>query len=106
MDYRPPDSSVHWISQARLLEQERFPFPSLEDLPNPGIKPRSSALQSDSLPTELRGKPFLPIPLAQESTQYFQPSGISPFFELMFTVSKVSVLQPRGRLLFIENVLL
>ena len=28
------------------------------DLPNPGIKPRSSALQVDSLPTELSGKPI------------------------------------------------
>ena len=26
-------------------------------LPNPGIKPGSPALQADSLPTELRGKP-------------------------------------------------
>ena len=33
-------------------------FPSPEDLPNPGIEPRSPALQSDSLPTELWGKPF------------------------------------------------
>ena len=31
-----------------------FPFPG--DLPDPGIKPRSPALQADSLPTELRGK--------------------------------------------------
>ena len=31
---------------------------------------------------------------------------MSPFVELMFTVSKVGVLQPRDRLLFIENVLL
>ena len=30
-----------------------LPFPSLGDLPNPGIKPRSPALQADSLPTEL-----------------------------------------------------
>ena len=27
------------------------------DLPNPGIKPRSPALQADSLPTELPGSP-------------------------------------------------
>ena len=27
------------------------------DLPNPGIEPRSPALQADSLPTELPGKP-------------------------------------------------
>ena len=31
-------------------------FPSPVDLPNPGIKPGSPALQVDSLPTELRGK--------------------------------------------------
>ena len=30
-----------------------FPFPSPGDLPNPGIKPRSPALQADSLLTEL-----------------------------------------------------
>ena len=30
-----------------------LPFPSPGDLPNPGIKPRSPALQADSLPTEL-----------------------------------------------------
>ena len=30
-----------------------LPFPSPEDLPNPGIKPGSLSLQADSLPTEL-----------------------------------------------------
>ena len=29
-----------------------YPFPSPRDLPNPGIKPRSPALQADSLPAE------------------------------------------------------
>ena len=29
------------------------PFPSPGNLPNPGIKPRSPALQADSLPSEL-----------------------------------------------------
>ena len=33
------------------------PFPSLGDLPNPGIKPRSPALQADSLPSESPRKP-------------------------------------------------
>ena len=32
-------------------------FPSSRDLPNPGIKLRSSALQADSLPAEPQGKP-------------------------------------------------
>ena len=30
-----------------------LPFPSPGDLPNPGVKPRSPALQADSLPNEL-----------------------------------------------------
>ena len=32
-----------------------LPFPSPGDLPNPGIKPGSAALQADSLLTELQG---------------------------------------------------
>ena len=35
-----------------------LPFPSPGDLPDPGIEPRSLALQADSLLTELRGKPW------------------------------------------------
>ena len=38
-----------------------FPFPSPGDLPNPRIKPRSPALQVDSLPTGLSGKQILYI---------------------------------------------
>ena len=34
-----------------------LPFPSPWDLPDLGIKPRSPALQADSLPSELPGKP-------------------------------------------------
>ena len=33
-----------------------LPFPSPEDLPDLGIEPRSTALQVDSLPSELPGK--------------------------------------------------
>ena len=36
------------------------PFPSSVDPPNPGIEPRSYALQEDSLPSEPPGKPFDP----------------------------------------------
>ena len=35
-----------------------LPFPSPEDLPNPGIEPRSPALQADALPSEPPGKPY------------------------------------------------
>ena len=35
-----------------------YPFPPSGDLPNPGIEPRSPALQEDSLWSEPPGKPF------------------------------------------------
>ena len=44
-----------------------FPFPSPGDLPNPGIEPWSPALQADSLPTELQGKPIYDKPTANIS---------------------------------------
>ena len=34
-----------------------WPIPSPADLPNPGIESGSPALQADSLPTDLPGKP-------------------------------------------------
>ena len=51
-----PDSSVHGIIQARILEW--LPSPSPKDLPNPGIEPGSPSLQADSSLTELPGKPW------------------------------------------------
>ena len=48
-------SCLPGILQARILEGVAFPSPG--DHPNPGIKPRSPALQADSLPAEAQGKP-------------------------------------------------
>ena len=50
MDCSPSGSYAHRILQARYWSG--LPFPSLEDLPNPGIEPRSPTLQADSLPAE------------------------------------------------------
>ena len=47
--------TVHGILQARILEWVAFPFS--RDFPNPGIQPRSPALQVDSLLAETQGKP-------------------------------------------------
>ena len=55
MDCSPPGSSVHGISQARVLEWVAISFS--RDLPNPGIEPRSPELQADSLPSEPPGEP-------------------------------------------------
>ena len=59
----PMDYTFHGIFQARMLEWIAFP--------NPGIEPRSPALQVDSLPAELQGEPtntgrgslFIPSPV-------------------------------------------
>ena len=59
VDCSPPGSSVHGIFQARILES--LPFPSLEDLPDPGIEPWSPALQADSILTEISRKPLCQI---------------------------------------------
>ena len=39
-----------------------LPFPPPGDVPDPGIETRSPALQADSLPTELGGKPLIASP--------------------------------------------
>ena len=46
----------------------RLTFPSLGDLPNPGIEPRFPALQTDSLPLEPSGK-YISISLKTNNTQ-------------------------------------
>ena len=53
-DYSPPGSSVHGIFQAKILKWVSFPSP--RDVPDPGIKPRSPALQADALLSELPGE--------------------------------------------------
>ena len=50
MDCDPPGSSVHGILQTRILEWLAVPSPG--DLPDPGIKPGSPAVQTDSLLAE------------------------------------------------------
>ena len=45
-----------WTLQSMRFSRPEYwsvsPFPSQGDLPNPGIEPRSPALQADSLPAE------------------------------------------------------
>ena len=51
----PMDYTVHGILQARILEWVAFPFSRGSS--QPGIEPRSPALQADSLPAKPQGKP-------------------------------------------------
>ena len=54
VDCSLPGSSVHGILQARILEWVAISFS--RDLPDPGIKPASPALQADALPSQPPGK--------------------------------------------------
>ena len=55
MGCSPPGSSVHEISQARILDWVAISFSRGSS--DPGIEPRFPVLQADSLPIELQGKP-------------------------------------------------
>ena len=57
-------------------------MPSFGDLPNPGIEPRSSALQVDSLPSEPPGKPQDTI--ARVKCNGFPPVSLLLFIHLFF----------------------
>ena len=50
MDCSPPGPLSMEFSRQEYWNG--LPFPSPADLPNPGIEPRSAALQADSLPSE------------------------------------------------------
>ena len=58
MDCSLPGSSVHGILQASILEWVAVPFSRVSSYPR--IKPRSSAVQADSLPSESPGKSKIP----------------------------------------------
>ena len=53
----PPGSSVHGDSPGKNTGEGCLIHPPQGDLPKPGTEPRSPALQVDSLPSELPGKP-------------------------------------------------
>jgi len=54
----PMDQALLSIGLSRQEYWSGLPFPSPGDLPDPGIEPRSPALQADSLLSELPGKPI------------------------------------------------
>ena len=80
-DCSPPGSSVHGILQARILEW--LPFHSPGDFPDPGIEPRSPALQEDSLSSEPPGK-SKPEHLSarQDFPEFSFPQSLKPTFEV------------------------
>ena len=53
----PMDYTIQSMEFSRQEYWSGQPFPSLGDLPDPGIEPRSPTLQEDSSPAESQGKP-------------------------------------------------
>ena len=82
MDCSPPGSPVHGILQQRKLEW--LPFPSPEDLPDPGINPRSPALQADSLLCQPPGKPINVCETYSISPSFTFDMGIYVLFFLFY----------------------
>ena len=90
VDCSPPGSSIHGILQARVLEWGAISSP--EDLPHPGIKPRSPILQADAVPSEPLGNfPFFVLARVK------QGSSLDPPFNMSAKVNwpvKTELLQP------------
>ena len=66
-----------------------LPFSSPGDLPDPGIEPGSPALQEDSLPTELHGKPYDSLIILPKIVWFTLMKKI-PFFPVIMNKNKKS----------------
>ena len=59
--FATPWTAAHQASPSMEFSRQEYwsglPFPSPGDLPDPGIEPRSPALEADALSSELTGKP-------------------------------------------------
>ena len=91
----------HELQPTRLLcpwgfsRQEYWgglPCPPPGDLPNPGIKPRSPALQVDSLPIERPGKPFMHVNFIDEDAYYYPYFTDQPHYALSYLCSLASAI--------------
>ena len=77
MDYSSPGSSVHGISQARILEWVAISFSRGSSWPRDGTQ--SSGLQADSLLSELPGKPKMCLAIHQILSLSFHTFSQIPF---------------------------
>ena len=80
--FRPRDSPSMGLS--RPQDWGGLPFPSPGDPPNPGVAPRSPALQADSLPSESPGEA-----IKFSTTQFF-----TWFPEVKFSLSRTKKKMP------------
>ena len=87
VDLSPPGSSIHGILQARILEWVATSFS--RDLPDPGIEPRSPALQADASPSEPPGKPI-------EAVSIYIPTNNAREFPFLYTLYLINLFASLG----------
>ena len=86
------DYIVHGILQARILEWVALPSPG--NFFNPGIEPRSPALQMNSLPAEPPGKPIESLMLSNRlilCCPFLLLSSIFPGIRVFFSESALLI---------------
>ena len=74
-----------------------LPCPPAEDFPNPGIEPRSPALQADSLPAGLPEKPCLSLALCFSFLRY-----CSIFYSFCSTLGNTFSICPTKHTLLVQ----
>ena len=87
MDSSLPDSVVHGIFQARILELVDISFSRGSS--QPGIEPRSPALQADALPSEPPGKPIM---AEEELKSLLKVKEESEIVGLKFNIQKTKIM--------------
>jgi len=93
-----PGSSVHGILRARILEW--VAISSFRDLPNPGIKFMSNALQADSLPAEPSGSHLnCWITYHNKDMPQFTPSLVDTCFSRISTLRGIHSLNSPAEVL-------
>ena len=82
-----------------------LPFPSLGDLPNPGIELRSPTLQADTLPSEPQGKPYINHYIIPNLLCKYNLSHFQSYLNLLFQTRKYESKHNSRLLMFIPLVI-
>ena len=80
-----------------------LPYPSPGDLPNPGIEPRSPALQADSLPSEPPRKPLDHNKLWKILKEMGVPDHLTCLLRNLHVGQDATVLTGRGTIDWFKN---
>ena len=96
-----------WTIQSMEFSRPEYwsgqPSPSPGHLPNPGIEPRSPALQADSVPSESPGKPTPNVHAFKKNQNQTQQNCVIPIIYLLEMGKILNHIKRNGILLSIED---